>query len=109
LLTTSSPSVVTKAEDKKIELFKKQLVTFTKAINQVSNVVKKKYDNFKAYLIAVELEKFIAVMEKVHRMTYLKQVLGESVPNSKKLFSIRRRLVEKPLTILSSSSCGPFP
>ena len=82
---------VTKSEDKKIELFKKQLVTFTKAINQVSNVVKKKYDNFKAYLIAVELEKFIAVMEKVHRMTYLKQVLGESVPNSKKLFSIYER------------------
>jgi len=82
---------VTKSEDKKVELFKKQLVTFTKAINQVSNVVKKKYDNFKAYVLAVELEKFIAVMEKVHRMTYLKQVLGESVPNSQKLFSIYER------------------
>jgi len=32
----------TKVKDKQVQLFKKQLVTFTKSINQLSNVVKKK-------------------------------------------------------------------
>ena len=33
---------VTRSKDKQVDLFNKQLITFTKAINQVSNTVKKK-------------------------------------------------------------------
>lgn len=81
---------VTKSSDKQVDLFKKQLITFTKAINQVSNMVKKKFDgmSLKAYIRVTELEELLPLMEKVYSMTYRKQVLGESVPNDQKLFSI---------------------
>jgi IS5 family transposase len=81
---------VTKSKDKQADLFKKQLVTFTKAINQVSNMVKKKFDglSLKAYILVTELEELLPLMEKVYSMTYRKQILGESVPNDQKLFSI---------------------
>lgn len=81
---------VTKSKDKQADLFKKQLTAFTKAINQVSNMVKKKFDgmSLKAYIRVTELEELLPLMEKVYSMTYRKQVLGESVPNDQKLFSI---------------------
>ena len=82
---------VTKTHDKQADLFNKQLITFTKAINQVSNIVKKKFDNIKAYLIATELEELLPLMEKVYSMTYRRQILGEAVPNDQKLFSIYER------------------
>jgi transposase, IS5 family len=78
----------TKSKDKQAELFKKQLVTFTKAINQVSNIIKKKFDGLKAYIIETQLEELLPLMEKVYSMAYRKQVLGEDVPNDQKLFSI---------------------
>ena len=66
------------------------MITFTKAINQVSNIVKKKFDclGLKAYILVTELEELLPLMEKVYSMTYRKQVMGESVPNDQKLFSI---------------------
>jgi transposase, IS5 family len=79
---------VTKSKDKQAELFKKQLITFTKAINQVSNIVKKNFVGLKAYIIVTQLEELLPLMEKVYSMTYRKQVLGENVPNDQKLFSI---------------------
>ena len=81
---------VTKSGDKQADLFKKQLTAFTKAINQVSKTVKKKFDgmSLKAYIRVTELEELLPLMEKVYSMTYRKQVLGESVPNDQKLFSI---------------------
>ena len=81
---------VIKSKDKQVDLFNKQLITFTKAINQVSNIVKKKFDNLslKAYILVTELEELLPLMEKVYSMTYRKQILGESVPNDQKLFSI---------------------
>jgi IS5 family transposase len=81
---------VTKSKDKQVDLFNKQLVTFTKAINQVSNIIKKKFDSLslKAYILVTELEELLPLMEKVYSMTYRKQILDESVPNDKKLFSI---------------------
>jgi len=81
---------VTRSKDKQADLFSKQLITFTKAINQVSNIVKKKFDclGLKAYIFVTELEELLPLMEKVYSMTYRKQVLGESVPNNQKLFSI---------------------
>jgi IS5 family transposase len=72
------------------------LTTFTKAINQVSNTVKKKFDgmSLKAYIRVTELEELLPLMEKVYSMTYRKQVLGESVPNDQKLFSIYEQHAE---------------
>jgi IS5 family transposase len=81
---------VIKSNDKKADLFKKQLTTFTKAINQVSNMVKKKFDliSLKAYILVTELEQLLPLMEKVYSMTYRKQILDQPVPNDQKLFSI---------------------
>jgi len=78
----------TKSKDKRAELFKKQLITFTKAINQVTEIVKKKFDSLKAYIIATQLEELLPLMEKVYSMTYRREVLEENVPNDQKLFSI---------------------
>jgi len=79
---------VTKSKDKRVDLFNKQLITFTKAINQVSNIVKKKFTSIKAYILLTELEALLTLMKKVYDVTYRKQILGESVPNDQKLFSI---------------------
>jgi transposase, IS5 family len=80
----------TKSKDKQVDLFNKQLITFTKVINQVSNVVKKKFEglSLKVYILVTELEELIPIMEKVYKITYRKQILEKSVPNSQKLFSI---------------------
>jgi IS5 family transposase len=79
---------VTKLKDKQADLFRKQLITFTKAINQVSNIVKKKFISIKAYFLQTELEALLPLMKMVYDFTYRRQVLGESVPNDQKLFSI---------------------
>ena len=79
---------VTKSKDKRVDLFNKQLITFTKAINQVSNIVKKKFISIKAYILLTQLEALLPLMKKVYDITYHKQILGESVPNDQKLFSI---------------------
>ena len=79
---------VIKSKDKRADLFNKQLITFTKAINQVSNIVKKKFTSIKAYILITELEALLPLMKKVYDITYRKQILGESVPNDQKLFSI---------------------
>ena len=79
----------TKSGDRKTDLFIKQLIVFTKCINQVCNVVKKKRNyNLKAFAIIEELTKLIPVMDKVYSMTETREVYGESVPNDEKLFSI---------------------
>ena len=89
----------TKSADKRADLFKKQLATFTQCINQVANVVKKKpgYDalcsaNPQGGVIAsslfAELERLLPVMRRVHSMTLRKEINGENVPNSDKIFSI---------------------
>lgn len=79
----------TKSGDKRVELFKKQLVTFTKCINQVSNVIKKKPAcSTKALAILIALEQILPVMQQVFSMTERKEIKGEAVPNDEKLFSI---------------------
>ena len=81
----------TKSGDKRIDLFKKQLITFTKSINQVSNVVKKKdiYSQSLAGMALCELlSRLLPLMQQVFSMTELREVKGETVPNDKKLFSI---------------------
>lgn len=79
----------TKSGDKRIDLFNKQLITFTKCINQVANVVKKKSGcSLSAFIIIGELKKLLPLMEKVYDMTWRKQINGEKVPNDEKIFSI---------------------
>lgn len=61
---------VTKSKDKRIDLFNKQLITFTKCINQVSNAVKKKSCcSLKGLGLYLALEQLLPVMEKVFSMT----------------------------------------
>lgn len=79
----------TKDKDKRKQLFKNQLVTFTKTINNLSNAVKKKFDcNIKAYTLILEVEAFIPMCKKVYSQTERFQIYGEKVPNSEKVFSI---------------------
>lgn len=79
----------TKSGDKRIDLFKQQLITFTKCINQVSNVLKKKSCcSVKAYFILLELEQHLPAMQQVYDMTEKREIKNEVVPNDEKLFSI---------------------
>ena len=79
----------TKSGDKRADLFKKQLMTFTKCINQVSNAVKKKpCYSLRAIGIIVSLERLQPLMGQVYSMTERREVKGETVPNDQKLFSI---------------------
>ena len=79
----------TKTGQKRIDLFKKQLITFTKSINQVSNAVKKKESySLRAKVIAELLEKHLVVMNQVFRMTERREIKGEAVANEEKIFSI---------------------
>lgn len=80
----------TKSGDKRADLFRKQLITFTKCINQVSNIVKKKYSySFDAMmLIEALLGKILPIMQQVYDMTERREIKGEVVPNNEKIFSI---------------------
>lgn len=82
---------VTRGEDKRVELFRKQLVLFIKCINQVSNIVKKKSEysvNIAAMGILEALERLLPLMKKVYSMTHMKEIRGVKVRNEAKLFSI---------------------
>ncbi|MDR2692334.1 MAG: ISNCY family transposase [Dysgonamonadaceae bacterium] len=81
----------TKSGDKRVNLFKKQLVTFTKSINQVSNVVKKKRnykETAKSFLLKGDLKRLLVLMQQVYSMTLRREVKGEKVANDEKIFSI---------------------
>ena len=80
---------VTKGQDKRTELFRNQLVLFTKTINQVSNVIKKNpFCGIIAMVLIEQLEKHLEVMNLVYDMVYLKEIKGEKVPNESKIYSI---------------------
>ena len=78
----------TKSGDKRVDLFRKQLITFTKCINQVANIVKKKVDSIAGLGLQLSLERLLQLMQQVYDMTYRKEILGEQVPNDGKIFSI---------------------
>jgi len=85
---------VTKSADKRVDLFKKQLVCFTKCINQVSNAVKKKShykNNLSAYILLESLSNLLPLMQQVYSMTERREINKEVVPNDEKLFSIYER------------------
>lgn len=76
-------------EEKVKQLFKKQLIAFTKTINNLSNAVKKKSGcSIKAYTIQFAIESFIPMCKKVYSQTERFQVYGEKVSNDEKVFSI---------------------
>ena len=77
-----------KDKDKRHDLFCKQLILFTKAINQTSNAIKKKSGSFTAQGIQKDLADLLQQMIQVYEMTYLKEIEYQVVPNHKKLFSI---------------------
>jgi transposase, IS5 family len=77
--------------DKRTHLFKKQLITFTKTINQVSNAIKKKSGNYKAMLLQLALEALLPLLHQVYEMTHRKEIIKERVPNDEKVFSIYER------------------
>jgi IS5 family transposase len=79
---------VTKKEEDRVSLFYKQLILFTKVLNQTSNAIKKKSGNLIARGIQDEIEKLLKIMYQVYDITYRKEVDGEKVPNEDKLFSI---------------------
>jgi len=84
----------TKSKDEKLKLFEKQLVTFTKSINQVSNVVKKKgfcVESNNALACLILLEDLLPIMKQVYDITFRKEVKGEKVPSEEKIFSIFER------------------
>lgn len=79
---------ITRKESNRYTLFCKQLILFTKVINQTSNAIKKKSKSIIARGIQEELAKLLGLMEQVFNMTYRKEIEGEKVPNEDKLFSI---------------------
>lgn len=78
----------TKLADKRADLFRKQLITFTKTINQTSNAIKKKSVSIAAFAIQHELDRLLLLMEQVYQMTYRREINNEVVPNNEKIFSI---------------------
>ena len=80
-----------KVLDKRTHLFIKQLVTFTKAINQVANIVKKKeiYNiSINAMAILIQIEQLLPLMQQVYDFTNRHEVKKERVDNEDKIFSI---------------------
>jgi IS5 family transposase len=70
------------------DLFCKQLILFTKVINQTSNAIKKKSTSIIAWGIQEELTKLLSLMVQVYNVAYRKEINGEKVPSEEKLFSI---------------------
>ncbi|MCK5168835.1 MAG: ISNCY family transposase [Bacteroidales bacterium] len=83
----------TASKDKKTKLFIKQLQTFTKSINQVSNVIKKKdiCDSIEAMVYIFLLEDILPIMKQVYDISFRKEIKGEKIPSSEKIFSIFER------------------
>ena len=80
----------TKNKEKREEIFKKQLKLFRMSINQVKMVVGEIIvgADLGSLSILSELKGLLPKMEKVYEISYRHEVLGESVPNSEKIFSI---------------------
>jgi IS5 family transposase len=79
---------ITRGEMKRMPLFQKQLILFTKVINQTSNAIKKKSTSITAKVIQEELSKLLVLMKQVYDVTWRKEIKGEKVPNDDKIFSI---------------------
>jgi len=80
----------TKKGEKKKELFEKQLKLLRTSINQAERVVVEASmrGDIADCLLARELKGLLPKMEKVYDITRRHELLGESVPNKEKIFSI---------------------
>jgi len=80
----------TKKKEKREELFKKQLKLFRMSINQVKKVLEDIIVGGDLGVISIlsEVKGLLPKMEKVYDISYRHEVLGESVPNCEKIFSI---------------------
>lgn len=80
----------TKKGEKKKELFEKQLKLLRTSINQAERAVVEASvkGGITEWSIAHELKKLLPKMEKVYEITRRHEMLGESVPNKEKIFSI---------------------
>lgn len=82
----------TKPGEKREETFKKQLKLLRSSINQaeaaLAVIPSLRYLDDSAWLLARELKTLLPKAEKVYSMTYRHELLGETVPNEDKLFSI---------------------
>ena len=77
------------AGDKRVAMFKKQLILFAKSINQVNKFVKKKDYSFpESFGIIMALQELLALMKQVYSMSERKEIKGEKVSNDEKIFSI---------------------
>jgi len=77
-------------KEKRAELFKKQLKLFRCSINQVNRVIEGVITGIDLGVVSIvaELKGLLPKMEKVYDISYRHELLGESVPNSEKIFSI---------------------
>ena len=80
----------TKKSDKRKELFGKQLKLLRSSINQAERAAVEGSMNgdINAWLIAQQLKALVLKMEQVYDITRRHELLGESVPNAEKIFSI---------------------
>ena len=80
----------TKKKEKREEIFEKQLKLFRTSINQVKRVVGEILVGADLGVISIvaELKGLLPKMEKVYDISYRHELLGESVPNREKIFSI---------------------
>lgn len=80
----------TKKGEKKKELFEKQLKLLRSSINQAERAVVEASvkGDINDRVIAQELKRLSPKMEKVYDITRRHELLGESVPNKEKIFSI---------------------
>jgi transposase, IS5 family len=80
----------TKKKEKRAELFAKQLKLFRCSINQVKRVVEGVLTGIDLGVVSIvaELKGLLPKMEKVYDLSYRHEILGESVPNGEKIFSI---------------------
>ena len=82
---------VSKNDEERVKLFKKQLVLFINSINQVSNIVKKKQSygiTAKAIICLEKLEGLLQLMKIVYSMTERREIFKKKVPVDEKIFSI---------------------
>jgi IS5 family transposase len=78
--------------DKRTSLFVRQLNIFTRSIKQVDKFVKKKdYQTIESLVWVNCLRELHPLMQQVYSMTKRKEVKGEVVANSEKIFSIYER------------------
>jgi len=80
----------TKKKEQRGEIFEKQLKLFRTSINQVKRVVGEILVGADLGVISIvaELKGLLPKMEKVYDISYRHELLGESVPNREKIFSI---------------------